>query len=358
MLRKFLAISLLLSPLAAERAAAVQVTLNLVPSQSFVSLDGNYATNQFYPQDDPDFPTPDVTDGDLSNPSNRTTLSGTITVEVDNVMAPTTIQIVSSNMDAAITGSWLPDFQPEAGAESMGTVPQPAQPADIAIKIVADFGVPMCCDIAYAVLRDVNYNLATLDLEDLAQDIITPVSEPVNAQGEFSSLSTVLSYNTGFFEYWADPFLLNDRQRDNVSGDGAPNQHTVDQTTNPDTVTPIENAPKSTYVVSGGIATLTIPIDINVIDDLTQLVDGQFVATFEIPAGLDGDYNQDGTVDMADYVAWRKDPSSFGGDPDGYDAWRQNFGASQAGAGAAAGVPEPATAVLLLLSSLVFLKRR
>jgi hypothetical protein len=97
------------------------------------------------------------------------------------------------------------------------------------------------------------------------------------------------------------------------------------------------------------VATLTIPLDINVIDDLTQLIDGQFVATFAIPAGLDGDYNEDGTVNAADYVAWRKLPGTFGGDPDGYDAWREQFGEPGAGSGGGGSVPEPATTGLLVL---------
>ncbi len=35
-------------------------------------------------------------------------------------------------------------------------------------------------------------------------------------------------------------------------------------------------------------------------------------------AGLSGHYNHDSKVDAADYVLWRSDPASFGGDPDGY----------------------------------------
>jgi endonuclease/exonuclease/phosphatase family metal-dependent hydrolase len=38
-----------------------------------------------------------------------------------------------------------------------------------------------------------------------------------------------------------------------------------------------------------------------------------------------GDFNQDGTVDAADYVVWRKTD----GTPAGYDEWRANFGASR-----------------------------
>jgi hypothetical protein len=38
------------------------------------------------------------------------------------------------------------------------------------------------------------------------------------------------------------------------------------------------------------------------------------------------DYNRTLPVDAADYVAWRKLPSQFGGDPAGYNNWRTHFG--------------------------------
>lgn len=66
-------------------------------------------------------------------------------------------------------------------------------------------------------------------------------------------------------------------------------------------------------------------------------------------AGPLGDYNDNGTVDAADYVVWRKN----GGSQDGYNLWRANFGRT-AGSGSAlpsaeplsAAVPEPATLLL------------
>jgi hypothetical protein len=64
-------------------------------------------------------------------------------------------------------------------------------------------------------------------------------------------------------------------------------------------------------------------------------------------AGIPGDHNGDGTVDAADYVTWRKNPSAFGGEPEGYDLWRQHFGESTGGGGSGA-VPEPASAMLLM----------
>jgi hypothetical protein len=59
-----------------------------------------------------------------------------------------------------------------------------------------------------------------------------------------------------------------------------------------------------------------------------------------LPAPVDPDHNGDGIVDAADYVAWKKSPGDFGGDPAGYDAWQDHFAEAAPGAGGA--VPEPA----------------
>lgn len=80
--------------------------------------------------------------------------------------------------------------------------------------------------------------------------------------------------------------------------------------------------------------------------------------------GVAGDYNDDGTVDAADYVLWRKggslqnDPTP-GNQASDYDFWRSRFGATAGSGGATtATVPEPAAATLLLMSLLgVWLKR-
>jgi autotransporter-associated beta strand protein len=87
---------------------------------------------------------------------------------------------------------------------------------------------------------------------------------------------------------------------------------------------------------------------------------GGTLTVTEVPViGLDGDHNADGVVDAADYVAWRKDPGGFGGDPGGYEDWVGNFGESQLGSGNGAPVPEPAVGVsILLATALCVMSRR
>jgi hypothetical protein len=58
---------------------------------------------------------------------------------------------------------------------------------------------------------------------------------------------------------------------------------------------------------------------------------------------LPGDFNQDGHVDAADYVVWRKSD----GTQAGYDKWRANFGASHGLGRSSAGYPVDASAELL-----------
>ena len=88
-----------------------------------------------------------------------------------------------------------------------------------------------------------------------------------------------------------------------------------------------------------------------------------------VAPGLPGDYNADGSVDAADYVTWRKNPDGFDGHA-GYTTWRTNFGRTVGAAsrteqpgpprlgGPTAGVPEPCTALLILLTAPLAMRRR
>jgi hypothetical protein len=71
------------------------------------------------------------------------------------------------------------------------------------------------------------------------------------------------------------------------------------------------------------------------------------------PPPLVGDYNNDGEVDAADYVHWRK-VNSVGT----YANWRTHFGEANSGAGGIStfyvGIPEPSGLVLLVTAYLAF----
>ena len=73
--------------------------------------------------------------------------------------------------------------------------------------------------------------------------------------------------------------------------------------------------------------------------------------TLKVVSGLAGDYNQNGAVDAADYVVWRKNRR--------HASWLQHlahhhFGqisGSGAGASSNAAVPEPATLVMMAFAA-------
>jgi hypothetical protein len=100
----------------------------------------------------------------------------------------------------------------------------------------------------------------------------------------------------------------------------------------------------------------------------SQLSSGfeQYAGMFTLAPLVPGDYNDDGKVDAADYVVWRKHEgtmTTLPNDPHGgtigalqFDTWRANFGA-MAGSGGSAAVPEPGTSVLAILGLLVVVGR-
>jgi hypothetical protein len=106
------------------------------------------------------------------------------------------------------------------------------------------------------------------------------------------------------------------------------------------------------------------------IDDVrifnTALNDAEIAALIPpIPPPQVGDFNENGKVDAADYVLWRKNVDGVTALPNDnglgtpittahYDLWRANFGnplGSGAGTLSGAAVPEPASTLLLLTST-------
>jgi hypothetical protein len=86
-----------------------------------------------------------------------------------------------------------------------------------------------------------------------------------------------------------------------------------------------------------------------------HLLNGKEAVVLWTAPALIGDYNMDGVVDAADYVVWRKHEGVTYTQND-YTYWRAHFGQS-AGSGASiianTTVPEPATAVLLLIAAIL-----
>ncbi|MGD9633499.1 MAG: CRTAC1 family protein [Pirellulales bacterium] len=123
-----------------------------------------------------------------------------------------------------------------------------------------------------------------------------------------------------------------------------------------------------------GLGASTDPVDLVTIEWTSGIVQrlynvpiDQTLLVVEAAPALLGDYNDDGTVDAADYTVWRNNFGAAAGSlpndpttgPIGiaqYETWRQNFGASLA-AIADASVPEPASILLLLSICPLFFQR-
>jgi hypothetical protein len=97
-----------------------------------------------------------------------------------------------------------------------------------------------------------------------------------------------------------------------------------------------------------------------------------FTMSLAVIAQLPGDYNTDGSVDLADYAVWRNtsgqnganlaaDGTGPGGSPDGivnlldYQYWRRHFGTTASATAALATVPAPRSIRLSLLSLCILL---
>jgi hypothetical protein len=251
----------------AREAAAAPLTLNLVQSESFIRFTGDFSTLPLLPQEG----VAGTTDLNLLRPSNETTFQGTITIDVDNPMAPTSIQIVSSAADADVSGQWLPEIEPyldtdgdmnfgEFGEDSLptqGDNPAPATDADWGVRV---FHPAFGANIAWGGLRDVSYN-------------VTSGVEAVGGLGTFSSATENFEFATGWFDYWVAAAAGNLRGRSELAGGDDDNASLLPSTI---TVTPLLGGQK--------LIRLMIPIDINSPgDDLNSFYDGQFVAELIVP---------------------------------------------------------------------------
>jgi hypothetical protein len=218
----------ILTSAAATNARAVPLTLMLDSSQSSITLSGSFNAIPLSEQ----------------GPGSRTAnYSGPITIDVDNLLAPTSINFVSSSAVASITGQW----RPEAGGGPAAGNPGVAQDANYGLQLNAG-----ALGNAFAAVRDLEFNVTGGPL--------------VVAAGAFPSTQT-LNVVSGLFAVNTPAAFMEPPSQDDLSGDTLMNA----------------SATLSTYAVAGSTATLTIPIDIVEQDDLTIIYRGQLVATGQIP---------------------------------------------------------------------------
>jgi T5SS/PEP-CTERM-associated repeat protein len=101
-----------------------------------------------------------------------------------------------------------------------------------------------------------------------------------------------------------------------------------------------------------------------------SLLVGSSSVILQAVAGIQGDYNQDGTVNAADYTVWRNKLGSLaslpnddtpGVGPDDYDRWKTHFGESSGSGssiGSSATVPEPSSLAMIAFAVFCVAGRR
>jgi len=244
--------------LVASNASALTFTID--PAQSSLSLTGMFGGLPLSPQ---------AAGGDV------TSYSGTLDVNMDNVVAPNTIKFVGGSAVAAVNGVWLPNdvlddpgapgCVPSAlncGGDEPNAIPGDADPGDPApgnygLEIFipgAIFGQPNASATAFAAVRDGVFSL-------------TSGLEPVVA-GSFASTQT-LTFGSGQFDSNLSSTIIgldDGAGSDSLAGDTGDN-----------------GAANGTYSVVGNVITLTVPLDLTLGTGVTLQYAGQLVATAQVP---------------------------------------------------------------------------
>lgn len=264
------------SNLAVRQAAAIQLTLNLNPSASVVGVSGNFGGIPFVPQDTAPIQA-GITDLDPAYDSMTTTFGGTITVNVDNVNNPSSIQILSSVADANVGGLWLPttfpaeDLNGDGSCCEFGLPPdgdsRPAAASPPGPAAAADWGLrnrhpAFGVTLALAAARDIVFN------------VTSPV-EPVGPGGTFSSLMENYEFATGWLDYWVAPAAGGLQGRAELAG--GDDENAADSVVSTYIMTPLPGNQR--------LITLTIPVNIDgdPTDDAVFDYTGTLVATLQVP---------------------------------------------------------------------------
>ncbi len=300
----------------ASRDHAAEIIFTIVPSSS-LALAADFSGFEL---------------GEQGSGSLETTYSGTMTVDVDDLGTPTSIDFLSSMLVAANSGSWLP----EVGGGPSGGSPGTAAPANYGG--VADTG--LLAGVAYAALRD------------LVFDTATPGGALAVTGGTTFPSTQIFTVTTGTADFNIEGGFL-------AAADADTSDLATESVVN-------QTAASSTYSRIGSIVTLTLPIDIDIdINDGagTANLSGLVTATADISTG---DFDQDGDRDGSDFLIWQRGFGTLSGaslgEGDGtFDEavlgddlalWEGGFGAAALGGLSASigAVPEPSSLVLLGLA--------
>ena len=233
-LRRLFLVAFVAWPIATAEAIMLPMTLD--SAQSSITLDGEFGGFPFSPQ---------------AVGSDTASYSGSILVDLDTLLSPSSIQLLGGTAVGSISGQWLP----QAGGGVAPGNPGAAQDANYGLMI--DLGNLAGGQDAFGAGRNFSFN-------------VTSGVEAV-AGGNFAS-NEVLTHLSGTFDANAPPVpaLM-------FAGDAVSLPLTG-------AVLPNTSASSSTYVVVGSTATLTIPIQILLeVDDLQLTYTGKLVATARIP---------------------------------------------------------------------------
>ena len=306
-----------LTTAAVARAEIVNFTID--PDRSSLTTDAIlvvFGDAQLVAQDEP------------AATSLTTQYQGTIQVDVNDLLNPTTLQILEAEAEALDSGAWLP----AAGGGMEGVAGDPA-PANYGYLL--DAGAQ---GTGFFALRDTAFTIMSDPLNDFGGGGFVPL--------------LALEVLRGSYEFNAVTVIGNAAGADDIAGEQAMN----------DALALI------TYEVTGDIATLTVPVEalFGEGDDIEVTFIGELVATANFGPSLAGDYNDNGQVEQSDLdlvlLNWGEDASTLPPawtnqrptqgivDQEELDGVLLNWGNETPALAAAESVPEPHAFLLLLLA--------
>lgn len=246
---------------ATPRTDAKVVRFDIDPARSALGVAGSFGAIPLFPQ----APGADVT-----------SYGGSILVDLDDTLAPTSIAFVSGESAIAdINGAWLPNDVLGCGpgenceGDDPNVILGDADPGDPApgnyglgvILTSADLGLPpgLGDAVAFGALRDLTLSLSSGPTAVTGGSFASTQSLTLDSGAFDTNLSSTLPTVTG---------IEDSAGTSDLTGDTADGPNT---------------AADGTYGVSGNVATLTIPMEFIFGGDVTLAMGGELVATRVVP---------------------------------------------------------------------------